>query len=376
MKKYILIICFGFMFFSGAFPSIQNGKFRVEGTIDRSFDGQLAVLSIRDDNQTITRSDTSIIDQGRFLFEGSECLNNLSSIIIQDKYGIKTCPMLELLLESGLIFVSFTKDQPYMCGSPLNDAFRSYLDSVRYFRTEIAKIEPKWENEIVIFPGTELERLYYAQGEYMMNFTKQNYTNQLGKLLFVRNLDIGLIPVSLYISENKKSMDEIFAFVNDEIRAHPRFISYMKMMKKVEASSSLTGTKIENFSLLTLRGKSKLSEFIGKKDYVFLEFWASWCEPCLASIPKLKEIYAEYSDKLEIVSISLDTQQTSWINALNVHNMPWPQLVNLKGFDSDIAKTFGAKSIPFGLLLDKQGVVIAKINTTIVLESFMKDKSK
>ena len=111
----------------------------------------------------------------------------------EDKYGIKTRPELDLLLESGTISVSFDKDQPCMEGSPLNNIFMEYSHSTSFYRAEIAKIEPKWENEIVIIPDTELERLYYAQGEFMMNFTKQNFSNPLGKALFMKNLDIGII---------------------------------------------------------------------------------------------------------------------------------------------------------------------------------------
>ena len=323
MRKFIIIFCLGVIFSSESFSSLNNGKFRINGTISKSFDGQMAILSIKDDYQKTTRSDTSIINTGNFSFAGNEYLDNLSSIIIEDKYGIKTRPELDLLLESGTISVSFDKDQPCMEGSPLNNIFMEYLDSTSFYRAEIAKIEPKWENEIVIIPDTELERLYYAQGEFMMNFTKQNFSNPLGKALFMKNLDIGIISTSLYLAVCEKELDEIVDFVDKETRLHPRFTSLYSTMQKVKAAPVLIGMKVENFSLLTPKGNTvQLSEYLGKKDFVFLEFWASWCGPCLATIPKLKELYTEYSDNLEIVSISMDTKQGLWTNALNQQNMP------------------------------------------------------
>ena len=335
----------------------------------------MAILSIKDDYQKTTRSDTSIINTGNFSFAGNEYLDNLSSIIIEDKYGIKTRPELDLLLESGTISVSFDKDQPCMEGSPLNNIFMEYLDSTSFYRAEIAKIEPKWENEIVIIPDTELERLYYAQGEFMMNFTKQNFSNPLGKALFMKNLDIGIISTSLYLAVCEKKLDEIVDFVDNETRLHPRFTSLYSTMQKVKAAPVLIGMKVENFSLLTPKGNTvQLSEYLGKKDFVFLEFWASWCGPCLATIPKLKELYTEYSDNLEIVSISMDTKQASWTNALNQQNMPWPQFADLNGFESDIAKAFKIKGIPFGLLIDKQGFVVANIRGALALKLFLQNK--
>ncbi|MDD4404500.1 MAG: TlpA disulfide reductase family protein [Parabacteroides sp.] len=375
MRKFIIIFCLGVIFSSESFSSLNNGKFRINGTISKSFDGQMAILSIKDDYQKTTRSDTSIINTGNFSFAGNEYLDNLSSIIIEDKYGIKTRPELDLLLESGTISVSFDKDQPCMEGSPLNNIFMEYLDSTSFYRAEIAKIEPKWENEIVIIPDTELERLYYAQGEFMMNFTKQNFSNPLGKALFMKNLDVGVISTSLYLAVCEKKLDEIVDFVDKETRLHPRFTSLYSTMHKVKAAPVLIGMKVENFSLLTPKGNTvQLSEYLGKKDFVFLEFWASWCGPCLATIPKLKELYTEYSDNLEIVSISMDTKQASWTNALNQQNMPWPQFADLNGFESDIAKTFKIKGIPFGLLIDKQGFVVANIRGALALKLFLQNK--
>lgn len=375
MRKFIIIFCLGVIFSSESFSSLNNGKFRINGTISKSFDGQMAILSIKDDYQKTTRSDTSIINTGNFSFAGNEYLDNLSSIIIEDKYGIKTRPELDLLLESGTISVSFDKDQPCMEGTPLNNIFMEYLDSTSFYRAEIAKIEPKWENEIVIIPDTELERLYYAQGEFMMNFTKQNFSNPLGKALFMKNLDIGIISTSLYLAVCEKKLDEIVDFVDNETRLHPRFTSLYSTMQKVKAAPVLIGMKVENFSLLTPKGNTvQLSEYLGKKDFVFLEFWASWCGPCLATIPKLKELYTEYSDNLEIVSISMDTKQASWTNALNQQNMPWPQFADLNGFESDIAKTFKIKGIPFGLLIDKQGFVVANIRGALALKLFLQNK--
>lgn len=375
MRTSILLTYLFVLFSVEALPSVKSGKYVVEGTIDRSFDKKLAILYVKDDYQNVIYSDSTTINQGRFTFEGNEYIGNLSSIVIEGKNGDVVYPGCELLLESRTVFVSFSAAKPEIKGSPLNSLLLEYLDSINVFRTEIAKIEPKWDNEIVIFKNTELWQLYYDLGEYMIGFTRNNYRNPLGKALLMANLDIGSIPITLYVGENEKDFNEIFSFVNKETRVHPRFISFRQIMENARATPSHEGMKIDDFILYTATGEPKqLLEFVGKKDFVLLEFWASWCGPCLKAIPKLKKIHAEYFDKLDIISISLDTDQAVWINALNVQKMPWLQLIDLKGIDSDISKKLEIKSIPFALLLNKEGIVVANIRSTLALELFMQNQ--
>ena len=263
-----------------------------------------------------------------------------------------------------------------MEGTPLNNAFMVYQDSMRHFRAKIEKIEPKGQNERVIFPGTELERLHNAQGEYMMDFIKQNFTNPLGNVLLMRTLDLYYIPTFNYIVINIKRLDAIFSFVDDKTRNHPRFVSFMQTIKKVQSSSSITKKKVKNFHLITPEGKTKqLLEFVGKKNFTFMIFWILRDEQNLTNISELKEIYREFSNQLEIVSISLESQQVLQSNFSNTQNIPWTQLIATNGFDSDIAKTYNIQNLPFGLLLDKEGMIIANFHTPSILKYFMQDKS-
>ena len=148
-----------FLLYSGMLSTIiiQSEKFYIKGTIDKSFDGQLAILSIKDDYLKIIHSDTSIINQGRFSFDGNEYLNNLSTIIIKNNEGTQTQPVLGLMLENGIINVSFSEDRPYLSGTPLNDMFMGYRDSIRYFVTKISEIESQWDNNTIIISTLDIE---------------------------------------------------------------------------------------------------------------------------------------------------------------------------------------------------------------------------
>src|ERR1700754_1786385 len=117
-----------------------------------------------------------------------------------------------------------------------------------------------------------------------------------------------------------------------------------------------------DFTLPTPAGENlRLSSLRGQ--YVLVDFWASWCMPCRAEIPHLKDLYAQYHGAgLEIVSISADAHPEAWKRAMGQEQMPWKQVLDTysgTGNFSDVAGGYGVESIPYTLLLDKEGKTIA-----------------
>lgn len=105
----------------------------------------------------------------------------------------------------------------------------------------------------------------------------------------------------------------------------------------------------------TAANEIRLSEIIGRKNYVLVDFWASWCVPCRKFIPKVKELAAKYADKnMIVVSISIDTDKKAWLKAVNEEKMPWLSLLDETG----INKAYGVSSIPSVYLIDPNGKVI------------------
>jgi peroxiredoxin len=128
----------------------------------------------------------------------------------------------------------------------------------------------------------------------------------------------------------------------------------------VKMLASAIGQKAGEISLPNPDGKTiALSEFKGK--YVLIDFWASWCGPCRKEMPSVVAAYAKYKNKgFEIYGVSLDQSKEKWVEAIAKDGITWPQVSDLKFWDSEPAKQYGVQSIPYTVLIDKEGNIIAK----------------
>jgi thiol-disulfide isomerase/thioredoxin len=111
--------------------------------------------------------------------------------------------------------------------------------------------------------------------------------------------------------------------------------------------SSPEGTPI---ALSSLRGK-----------IVLIDFWASWCGPCRKEMPHVVQAYKKFKDKgFEIYGVSLDLDRGRWIEAIGKDGITWPQVSDLKQWQSEVVRLYNIQSIPYTVLLDKEGKILAK----------------
>ena len=102
-----------------------------------------------------------------------------------------------------------------------------------------------------------------------------------------------------------------------------------------------------------------LTDFRGK--YVLVDFWASWCRPCRAENPNVVRVYNQYKDKgFEILGVSLDKSKDAWLKAIEQDKLTWKHVSDLKFWQSEAAQLYGVSSIPYTILLDPEGTIIAQ----------------
>lgn len=105
--------------------------------------------------------------------------------------------------------------------------------------------------------------------------------------------------------------------------------------------------------------KYRLSEIYQKNKLTLIDFWASWCGPCRASMPHLIELYGKYkSEGLEIVSVSIDGSKEMWDAAYTKLQLPWIDCSNLGGNTDPLMLTYAFRSIPHKVLVDSKGIII------------------
>ncbi|WP_228440979.1 TlpA family protein disulfide reductase [Chryseobacterium phosphatilyticum] len=120
------------------------------------------------------------------------------------------------------------------------------------------------------------------------------------------------------------------------------------------------------FSLSSLKGK-----------LVLIDFWATWCAPCVEEQPELKTLYETYSAQVknntfEILGVSLDKNKESWQKTIDRFGINWIQISDLKFWKSPIAKAYEVDELPFNVIIDGQGTIIAKNIHGKDLEDFLK----
>lgn len=242
-------------------------------------------------------------------------------------------------------------------GSEESVVANEFLLKMSHFKNEIAKNEEKlYEDET-------------ADGQYYYDSIIQSITATSKSFL------------ADYISKNqgKQSLLTVLGFVDfendynlllglesglkDNYAETPGYRQVKKAIFKYEMFQKKVNSVGEEAPILILPGVDgeDLSMEELKGYYILIDFWASWCAPCRAEHPRLTRLYEQYHEKgFGVYSISLDKDKEKWIKAIEKDQLIWKYHVsNLKMFDSPAVDIYNVNSLPFNVLVDYEGKVIA-----------------
>lgn len=273
------------------------------------------------------------------------------------------------------ILATISTDNPNL--KPLK-IFLGNTDFTLTISNEIAfvakpKIQTDFEKLIVV---ENIRPNYYA---LYSQLTEKNDKEGLARLteLFESFNKIDSNIAYFYFKNNPQSLLSVYAFerfatyqddyslLDKDFSQLPDWIKNSIIGKyvwqKIEGAKSVAiNQSAPVFSQISDAGKTiNLQDFKGK--YVLIDFWASWCSPCRKEHPAFARIYKDYKSKnFEILSVSIDEDKTSWLNASKNDGIIWTNILDIKGQPEEIAVKYGVQAIPANFLVNPQGLIIAK----------------
>ncbi|MDQ6762563.1 MAG: AhpC/TSA family protein [Bacteroidota bacterium] len=326
-------------------------------------------------------------------------------------------------LDSGRIYLvrdDTTHQSPY---SRLDSAevrsghfvFNGRVKKAEPCKIEVPHSERLWpySGYFILDSGHTKAMLYYDSmpSSVFTGSVLQDQLVQVDKKLFLLNIHYQRLLVTTKNEDSANLIDKEWqsnqaAFILEQIKAYPNSIVSAFIIKKrllpglplntmediydnlqerdnyyardylkeIQAKKrSVTGANAPRFVLYDTEGH-KLTNDTFKGKYLLLDFWATWCAPCLEEIPNISKAYENFSEKgLQMVSVSLDNDQQAFRNALEQYKCPWTQVCDFKGWHNKLFENYSVEFIPNNFLIDPAGKIIDQNLTGERLQAVLHD---
>ncbi|MDR0349762.1 MAG: AhpC/TSA family protein [Tannerella sp.] len=338
----------------------QQSGYVITGTVDNAdLNGETVSLyeyGVKDGEAI----NNALVENGRFTLEGIQETPMLAVIqfdkdVIEPKQANtgENAPYTAIfVLENGKIKINLSEN-PTATGTLENDALASLQKEFKQLHAPMGQVMEDMKSEdqaIVDAAYKKYDEIEEKTTEAVKKYIQTNPDKLTsGKLLydFRYNLD-------------DDTRREIISKAGHTLKSVPgieKIIHHLAVLEKVTI-----GKKFTDIVMNDPEGKPvKLSDYAGKGKVVLVDFWASWCPPCRKDMPHLVEVYKQSKEKgFEIVGVSLDRTNDAWVKGIQELEITWPQMSDLKYWQSEGAALYGVNSIPHTVLIDKDGTIIAK----------------
>lgn len=355
MKKKVLLFVAAVSLLMAACSQKAATGYTITGSAEGSADGDSVFLCEMQGFFAMIPVDTTVVRDGKFAFTGEAEGAALRFIVpIHDGQPLGTAMF---VLENADIHVAVKPEgqESIIEGGPSQKIFEEYLAGENKLGEQMN--EP-WQlaNDSTASDAVRqsAQQVVDSLDQVMANYRKQFIISHVPSAASDMLLGYCLSGFQ------EQDLEEILTLLGEKQPQYPVYKAIMSERHAMEATA--IGAQYTDLQLNDPDGKAmKLSDYVGKSKYVLVDFWASWCGPCRAEMPTVVKAYDTYHDKgFEVIGVSLDNNGAAWKKAIGQLQMPWPQMSDLKGWDSEAAALYGVKAIPANILLDQQGRIVAK----------------
>ena len=356
MKKIFLIFAAALLFAACS----NEQKFQITGTLTdfgNPDEATMLYLKTRNAAEELVNLDSTYLEKdGSFALKGNSSETDLYFLADRDNVFI-----MRIFIDPGnKIKITGSVMDYQIKGSESQKLYDSYLSLLRGFQNEQSAIEEEYyaflqdesfsEEEFQKI-DEELEAKYMKLDEEIKIMTQEfigaNSNSFVAAYLVYRNT----------ATEGKSDeIEQQLQLLNSDM--NNKFVtSIQERLEKVKLTE--VGAVMPEIELPDADG-NLISIYSLRGKYVLIDFWASWCRPCIGEIPNLKKAYQKYHDKdFEIYSISLDDERGSWINGIEQFELNWINVSDLQAFNSPIVKQLAVAYVPHTFLLAPNGVILA-----------------
>jgi peroxiredoxin len=364
MKKILAVVTIGVSILS-CNNNDDKGKFTLSGELKGAANQQIYLEQLYFGDKQPEVLDTAEIQSGKFA---------LAAIAPEEGlYRIRTADSASAFLineGSNMVFsATEVKHQPFqvLINGPANISLNKllqYADSMKRLVTNkneqvqvLTNAGKKQTDSTVVAISGEINSLVEKFGKFV--FTYADTAKSPIVSLFAANMapvEIGGLetPLAKLAKRfpNHKGIADVLAYV--KLQAVPPSTQNHQpaaMPGVGDIAPELTMNDVDDkpFSLSQLRGK-----------YVLIDFWASWCGPCRGENPNVVAAFTEFKDKnFTVLGVSLDKNKQAWLDAIKEDKLTWQHISDLKYWNSAAAPLYGFNGIPYNVLIDPQGKIIA-----------------
>lgn len=347
----------------------KSNSYQIEGTVqDAAQNGEYVYLKERI-NRVWTSIDSVKITDGKFIFSGECDSARVLYVFLENTQGEEIRE--PFVFENGNIKLNFDSTGLKITGTQQNDVLQQYIEAKKALYTDVEKIFSNYNDST----ASEAQRQAFEQ-TMKANDVKITLNDFEFSTKYANTVVGNFIFGSTFYGMTVEQKEKIVRLMSPETKSNTRIAEIIAAIE-IEKKTAI-GQKFTNIELPDLTGtKLSLSSFVGKTDYVLIDFWASWCGPCMQSLPKLKSIYAKYGGKnLEIVGVSLDDDDNAWRTTIKSKELNWKHISDLQGWKSSGAALYAIRSIPATILIDKSGIVIGRNLSDSELEKILSTSIK